>query len=153
MKRLLLLLAVLAPTAALLGQGVPSVHACSVGPEFDLVKDSEVIVGGRFTGWELGEDEVLPPEFYDAKESNIPLLDYATVTANMKVDRVYKGKAGYEIEITSGNTLQVYDHEPKYVWIGPSGACGAFGSDPTGVYAIMGLSNDKGDSVREFLPL
>jgi hypothetical protein len=59
----------------------------------------------------------------------------------MLVDLIFKGTAPAEITVTSGNTVNVYDHEPRYVWIGPSGACGAFGDDPTDKYAIIGLTN------------
>jgi hypothetical protein len=124
----------------------PEVYACSVGPDFDLVEDSDLIVAGRFTGWELDTDSGGAVQLYDPKQTGGKVLAYAGIRAIMRVDRVFKGNAPSEITVTSGNTVDVYDHEPKYVWIGPSGACGAFGSDPTGKYAIMGLSREDDGS-------
>lgn len=119
--------------------------ACSAGPDFDLVKDSDLIVGGRFAGWELDDQSGGFTQVYEPKQSEGLVLAYAGIRARMLVDRVFKGFAASEIVVTSANTLEVYDHEPKYVWIGSSGACGAFDSDPTGRYAIMGLwASDDG---------
>lgn len=140
MKRLLLFLLAVASTAIPLAPRATDVYAFSVGPDFDLVEDSDLIVGGRFTGWELDSDSGGAAQVYDPKQSGGLVLAYAGIRAKMAVDSVFKGTASSEITVASSNTLNVYDHEPKYVWIGPAGACGAFGSDPTDVYAIMGLS-------------
>ena len=139
MKRLLLPLALLASVALVVAQNAPEVLACSVGPDFDLVKDSDLIVSGRFTGWELDTESGGFAEVIDPEQSGGQVVAYGGIRAKMLVDRVFKGTASPEITVTSANTVDVYDHEPKYVWIGSSGACGAFDSDPTGRYAIMGL--------------
>jgi hypothetical protein len=117
----------------------PAAFACSYDADFDPVRDSEVIVGGRFVGWELIEDAIR----WDPKRGMNPPDDprfygpYDPIRLSMAVDRVYKGTAPANVEMVSGNTYNGGQ------WIGSSGACGAFDSDPTRRYAILGLTTDK----------
>jgi hypothetical protein len=136
MRRLLLLLLVVATTAMILPPGGATVaHACSGGGK--PVEDSDVIVGGRVAGWtrianftqfkggpELPFDD---PNWYGA---------YEPIRVELAVDRVYKGTAPPTVEIIDGSSLLGNQ------WVGASGACGAFDSDPTGKYIIFGLAID-----------
>lgn len=137
MKRLLIPLAALAIAGLLLPTGAPPAYACSVDPDFDLVAESDAIVGGRFTGWEIAG-------------ATDPSSLWVPVRVHMRVDRVFKGDVPSEIDIVDSRSLHDYsqfeDHDPKYVWAGASGACGAFDFDPTGVYAIMGLWEEEDGS-------
>ncbi|MEX1253974.1 MAG: hypothetical protein WEE64_06510 [Dehalococcoidia bacterium] len=109
--------------------------ACSAGPEYDPVATSDVIVEGRFLGY-----DVLP----DTPPGN---NNYLTVRVKMDVAHVLKGSvAGDVIALVDPFSLSLpLSGHTKYEWIGSSGACGAFNEDPTGQYAVMGLSrNDDG---------
>jgi hypothetical protein len=145
-KRWLVPLLVVAPVLAgiWLAEDKPT-YGCSYFG--DLVEDSDVIVAGRFSGWEL-DTGALGTHVYDPPLTGGLVVDSAGVRAEFAVDRILKGRADEEITIKSGNTVDVYDHEPKYVWVGPKGACGAFADDPTGKYAILGLSRDDEGSLR-----
>ena len=110
----------LAPTPA---------YACSAGPDFDPIATSDVIVEGRFLDWELAPDL----NRGDA---------YLGIRVEMAVQRVWKGQVAGEIitMVDSASLGPPYPGHDEYEWIGASGACGAFDADPTGLYAIMGLS-------------
>jgi hypothetical protein len=73
----------------------------------------------------------------------------------MSVDRVYKGSSAAEIELFAANTLSVSTQggASSYQWVGSSGACGAFDSDPTGGYFILGLFRDELGRLHPSLPL
>ena len=112
---------------AVLSMQTPSVHACSAGPDWDPVAESAVVVAGRLTGWEEVSDDVLP--------------NFKPIRVHMNVDRVYKGPPGLtDISFVDSASLYFTPSAPEdLMWAGSSGACGAFDSDPTGVYAVMGL--------------
>ncbi|MCH7698877.1 MAG: hypothetical protein IH865_08075 [Chloroflexi bacterium] len=112
---------------AVLSMQTPSVHACSAGPDWDPVAESAVVVAGRLTGWEEVSDDVLP--------------NFKPIRVHMNVDRVYKGPPGLtDISFVDSASLYFTASAPEdLMWAGSSGACGAFDSDPTGVYAVMGL--------------
>ena len=112
---------------AALSMQTPSVHACSAGPDWDPVAESAVVVAGRLTGWEEVSDDVLP--------------NFKPIRVHMNVDRVYKGPPGLtDISFVDSASLYFTPSAPEdLMWAGSSGACGAFDSDPTGVYAVMGL--------------
>ncbi len=117
-------------------------YACSAGPDFDPIAASGVIVEGRFLGYEVLPDAPLPGS--TGKGTNDA---YIPIRVDMTVERVLKGNvASSTIAIIDRRTLgPPYPGHDEYEWIGASGACGAFDADPTGFYAIMGLSqNDDG---------
>lgn len=126
--------------------------ACTVGPDFDPVATSDMIVEGRFLGIEVLPDAPLPgledePEGgkYDFESDA-----YVPVRVDMSVERVYKGEVATDvIAIVDPRTLgPVLPGSEEYWWIGASGACGAFDFDPTGWYAIMGLT-ERNDGTYE----
>ncbi len=143
---------VLASVGMLWGSVTPAA-ACSVGPDFNPVTESDVIVGGRITGWELIENF----ERLDPKTRQVPVDDpnyygpYDPIRAFMIVDRVYKGDVPGQIDLVAGNTL--WASGGAYSWVGASGACGAFDTDPTGQYWIMGLRIDEFGRYRPSRPL
>ncbi len=113
--------------AALSMQTTP-VHACSAGPDFDPVLESDVIVEGRFLSWEL------------APKANRTSI-FLAVRVEMAVERVWKGVVANDvISLVDRNTLERLPNEMDVRWIGSSGSCGAFNFDPTGRYGIMGLT-------------
>lgn len=121
-------------SAALLGVAAYSlaptpVYACSAGPDFDPIETSDVIVEGRFLDWELA------PELNRGDA-------YLGIRVEMAVQRVWKGQIAEEVitMLDSASLGPPYPGHDEYEWVGASGACGAFDADPTGFYAIMGLS-------------
>jgi hypothetical protein len=147
MKRLLLPLAALTIAGFLLPTSAQPAYACSVGPDFDPIASSDVIVAGRITGWELITDFVR----WDPKQSDQPLDDpryygpHDPIRLELAVERVYKGGLPATIEMVTANTLMVstQDGRTHYEWVGAIGSCGAFDFDPTGKYVVMGLSLDQ----------
>ena len=149
MKRVLLPLVVAAVAAGF--RSFPSSHAlaCSAGPDYDPVAASEVIVAGRFLGWEVIENV----RYWDERAEPAPVDDpnfygfnaFVPIRVRMVVDRVYKGTVQPEVEMVAGNTLLDGDvtSAVDYQWVGSIGACGAFDADPTGRYGVMGLAKDK----------
>jgi hypothetical protein len=119
-----------------------------VGPDFDPIASSAVIVGGRVTRWELIEGATKP----DFKTASEPLTDpnyygpYDPIRVHMVIERVYKGTASRSLEMVAGNTYS------RGQWVGGAGACGAFDFDPTGKYWILGLSVDNFGRYRPGLP-
>lgn len=132
--------------------GAPASYACS--GTIDPVEESDLIVGGRITGWELIEEfttwnprsgKPMPtddPNFYGF---------YQPIRLSMHVDEVFKGSAPTEIELIGANTYQLRDG--KGYWVGSSGACGAFDEDPTGKKWLLGLKEDDFGRLRPSLPL
>jgi len=157
MKRLALPLAALTLVGLWLSAGSRPANACSTGPDFDAVRDSEVIVAGRIIGWELIEnvtrwDHITEPEPYDDPNYYGP---YDPIRVGMSVSQVLKGSAPSKIDLVAGNTLLVQEEsgEDRYSWVGTHGACGAFSSDPTDMYAILGLRIDDFGRYHPSLPL
>ena len=127
-------LSVAGVSAAILGAAAYSlaptpVYACSAGPDFDPIATSDVIVEGRFLDWELA------PELNRGDA-------YLGIRVEMAVQRVWKGQIAEEVitMLDSASLGPPYPGHDEYEWVGASGACGAFDADPTGFYAIMGLS-------------
>lgn len=123
--------------------GFQDALACSVVEDFDLFESADVVAEGRLTGWEFEEGVRFPPEFFDDIQSNSPERD-VPFRVHMQVERLYKGHAPDLLDIVA-DSLDVYDHEPRYVWTGAYGACGAFTFDPTDTYVIVGLYERGGE--------
>lgn len=131
MPRLFLVAAVLlGPIAALMATPRPAL-ACSAGFDFNPVRDSEVIVAGRLSGWT--EVEGSPEERTSG---------YAAVEVPMRIERVIKGAAPSQIVLFDHASLTkeflTGAGRPRS-WVGSGGSCGAFNADPTGQYAVLGL--------------
>jgi hypothetical protein len=111
------------------------VYACTPpGPDFDAVALSDAIVEGRFLGYEPLTD--------DTKSAFTP------VRLDMDVERVFKGNlTPGPLAIVDPVSLMVLPSGEE-VWAGSSGACGAFDHDPTGKYAILGLSLEDNGTLR-----
>ena len=107
-----------------LSTGTTPAHACTPpGPEFDPVASSEVIIEGRILGY-----DVLPES---------PEFGIASIVLQMDVERVWKGLTGSSIRIVDNEALVRYPNETRW---GPGGLCNAFFEDPSGSYAILGVS-------------
>ena len=147
-------LATLIGVAALSIQTTP-VHACSTSEDFDPVAESDLIIAGRMLGFEIIEKNVVDtePAEQDKGKGNVG-SGFSRIQVEMTVETIYKGALeGPTITLTEGRSLVVYDHEPFHVWAGSSGSCGAFNSDPTGTYAILGLNRGDDGTYSPHLPL
>lgn len=125
----------------------PSGYACSVGPDFNPVESSDVIVEGRFTGYEILPDAPLPGLETNPKTGEPARDAYVPIAVSMRVERVHRGYVPTEeIMLVDPRSLSpVPSGESEYTWMGSGGACGTFNSDPTGQYALIGLTeNDDG---------
>lgn len=133
--------------------GAPPIHACSVGPDYDPVTASDVIVGGRITGWSVIKNATTwGPKANDPVPADDPnYYGLATpIRLTMAVDQVYKGRAPERLDMVADNTfVRLGNHD---YWVGSDGSCGAFDWDPTGQYWILGLSNDEFGRHRPGLP-
>jgi hypothetical protein len=103
------------------------VIACS-NPTYNLAKDSDVIVEGRYVSYEAGSPHP------------VALGEQVTETIGFAAARVLKGSV-------NGTTLTIVDQ----AWVGgpPSGSCGSAPSDPTGKYSIAGFLK-RGDGTFDF---
>lgn len=106
---------------------------CSAGNDWDPVAASDVIVGGRIAAWERRPDL---DGAYGAVELHIEIVD------------VWKGALRPNDEII--DTASFQDDLPGQAprWVGAAGACGALDHDPTGMYAVFGLSRDEQGYLR-----
>ena len=122
---------------AVLSTQPTSVYACSAGPDWDPFAESTIVVGGRLTGWEIESGE--------ARES-LPPGTFPPIRVFMDVDDVFKGPLGLtKLSFIDSRSLVVDAGGPGShdEWAGASGGCGAFDSEPTGIYAVMGLSKNN----------
>ncbi len=118
--------------------------ACSADPSFDPVAESDVILGGQITAW----------------TPLVPAIDrgmFVPVRLDMRIDHVWKGTldaAPRVVDETSLTLLPAIDDNGvvasgyRVIWAGASGACGALDEDPTGAYAVLGLSQQPDGSLR-----
>ena len=120
---------------------LPRAGACSC-PDCDGIRDSDVIVGGRITGWSLSED-VRFPELTDAQPLDISL----------EVDRVFKGAAPRDLVLYDPTSLSSYERNGERMWMGGSGGCQAFSRDPTGAYVVVGYNTIGVNAMRVSGPL
>ena len=118
--------------------GVRQALACSVGPDFDPVRDSDIIVEGRVLGY-----EILPNESGSAP---IP------VRVTLDVHRIFKGSVTTNV-LAMIDRGSLFPNQSGYTWSGSGGSCGAFNSDPTGSYGIMGLSQQEDGTYSTSGPL
>jgi hypothetical protein len=128
-------LAIIAVLVAHLFMVLPA-YACSVGPDFDPVAEADSIVGGRITAWERLPTEAGTP--------------FTPIRVSLAVDQQFKGAIGNTIQFTDRASL--LSSASAETWAGSSGACGAFDSDPTGQYMVLGLeTTPQGDYVASLM--
>lgn len=99
--------------------------ACSGRP--DILNDPDVIVGGRFTGWQAAPGQDTTAEQY-------------LVDVRMSVEQAYKGHVSGEIILVETLLFRRRMPDGSWGWMGGGPACGAFDRDPTGQYGVLGLS-------------
>lgn len=130
--------------ASIVTTGPRPALACSPGPDYDPIAESEIIVGGYITDWRPRHD-LIDPQM---------LPGFVPVEIELRVDHTWKGSydgghiiAGnsYREEVIS-NTGELWRH-----W-GGGGSCGALGGDPRGLYAVFGLSRDESGNWSPYLP-
>jgi hypothetical protein len=119
------------------------VLACSVGPDFDPIAESEVIVGGYIRDWRERPDVV---------SSVLP--GFMPVEIDLRIDHTWKDaydgapildRRSFRVEVVQ-NTGEMLRH-----W-GSGGSCGALGGEPEGMYAVFGLSRDEDGNWAPSLP-
>ena len=117
------------------------VFACSADSAFDPVAASDVIVNGQVLGW-------------TALPEGAGRGGFVPVRLEMRIDDVVKGSPDAAIvDQTSLMLLPTFDGQGavtgyRIQWSGASGACGALDEDPTGMYAVFGLSRQLDGSLR-----
>lgn len=116
---------------------VAPAYACSAGPDFDPVAESDVIVGGRITAWERLPTQAGSP--------------FTPILLTMTVDQPIKGDVGSTVQCIDPTSLSASGNGAT--WVGSSGACGVFDSEPSGQYLVLGLTNVPDGSYRSNLIL
>lgn len=107
-------------------------YACSVGPDYNPVADSDVIVAGRVLGWERGSSAAAP-----SPPAGSP---FVPIRVMLRVEQRFKGSTPAEIVVIDHASL--HELPGQSGWAGGAGACGSFDADPTGMYAVMGLTRN-----------
>ncbi len=99
MVRLLVLAAVAVVLAGslLTPRFARSVSACSAGPDYNPVADSDVIVAGTVLGWERGGSGALP-----SPPSGFP---FVPIRVALRVEQHFKGSTAAEIVISDQSSL------------------------------------------------
>lgn len=114
--------------------------ACSAGSDWNPVEESDVIVAGRISSYEL----------VDPTRTGL----YVPVELRMEIERVLKGRIAPGERIVDNTSLWVMtpaetgDGTTRYEWAGAGGACGALDEDPTGWYAVFGLGRVDDGTLR-----
>jgi hypothetical protein len=130
------------------GYATPTAVACSVGPGFDPVAISDVIVGGRIASFErLLVSQGTGETVGDAKGASW----FTPVVLDFEVQHVWKGQIGEDETIVDSNSLVVAEDpvsgDEQVMWRGASGSCGALDADPTGMFVVAGLSKEEDGSL------
>lgn len=133
---------VIGSVAALIAPPTRPAFACSAGPDYNPVAESEVIVVGRLTGWREA----------DASASSPDGSLYLSIRVTMAVERALKGSTPPAITIVDRASLlriPAQANRPEEMfWAGSAGACGSFDDDPTGRYAVMRLWREADGTYR-----
>jgi hypothetical protein len=116
-------------------EDVPSASACSC-PDCDGIRDSDVIVGGRITRWELSDREPYPER-----------IDALPLDVHLEIDQVFKGSAPRDLLLFDPSSLSAHQVNGERRWMGGSGGCQAFDSDPQGSYVVIGYDRDGPNSL------
>jgi len=144
-KRLLLPLSFLALTSVL-WESVTPAHACISDPDFDPISASDVIVAGRFTGWEPAPDIQIPEESREYVSPAVP------VRVHMAVDQTWRRDLPPQIDVVDVRAVDIDPRNGEYswrysVWEWPYLAGST--EPPTGKYVIMGLEDADDGTLRE----
>jgi hypothetical protein len=108
---------------------LPVAYACSAGPDFNPLTESDIIVGGRVRDWQPLHNQV-------ARDQFIP------IQVTLDVDQSFKGRPTDSITFVDVSSRQALS-TTEAIWVGGSGPCGAFDSDPIGKYVILGLTQEQ----------
>jgi len=131
-------LAVAALLTLLIWRGMPPqvASACSGGSDFDPIASSDIVVMGTITAWEKVSTPTLLPTFQPIR---------LTIT----VDQTLKGPHSATVHAYDVASL-INDAQGPISgrWAGSSGACGAFNTDPAGMYVFLGLHRDEDGTLR-----
>ena len=119
---------------------VRGVHACSGGPDWNPVAESEVILSGVIQGWEETTIEGFPEGAH-----------VKPIRVDLAVEERLKGEAPSRFSFVDTGSLTNVPAGQEPMWSGSSGACGAFNADPTGMYVFMGFSRDETGTRRSNL--
>ena len=144
MSRVAVVVALLVLSVGQAASWARPVFACSGGGALDQVAASDVIVGGQVLGW-------------TALPEGAGRGGFVPVRLEMRIDHAWKGSPGPPIvDSTSLMLLPTFDGAGvttgyRIEWAGSSGACGALDDDPTGMYAVFGLSRLPDGSLRTHL--
>ena len=140
-KRLLLSLVAIGPLLASIFTEPDSVLACSPAPNSNAYADSELIIGGWLGPWRIAPQPAVP--WPESNWSNQP------IQIDVSVVDVFKGSAPSSVYFYDGHSLKTEEVSAgkfENRWSQP-GECG-FIEDPTGKYAIMGLTKDDEGQYR-----
>lgn len=112
-------------------------RACSAGPDFDPVASSDVIVGGHVISYE----RLAGPAPAGGKGGSI----FTPVALNLEAQHFWKGDIVEGELVIDRRSLMVSSGAGggEARWAGASGSCGALDDDPTGMYAVFGLSRNS----------
>ena len=106
--------------------GVPAALACTPDPDYNPVRDSDIVVLGRVSHWVAAE--------YGKFDSQ-----YDPIRLEVHVSRVFKGEVPQTLDLYEGRSLR--REGGVNGWFGYSGTCGAFNSDPAGQWFIFALGS------------
>ena len=104
----------------------PAALACTPDPDYNPVRDSDVVVLGRVSHWSEAE--------YGRFDSQ-----YDPIRLEVQVSRVFKGDVPQTLDLYEGRSLS--REGGMNGWFGSSGTCGAFNSDPAGQWFIFALGS------------
>ncbi len=140
-----LVLSLLIVAGSALSLPVDDVLACSAGPDWDPIAESEVIVEGRIADWTARHD--LRPAV-DQKGQLEPST-FIPVELTLEVKHVFKGVLPGRFSFIDWASLTEYPGSPEgTAWNGGGGACGTFDFDPIGATVILGLNQGESGELR-----
>lgn len=132
-----LMLAALAVAAVLVSLSPRAALACSAGPDYNPVAESEVIVVGQLTEWRE-DDHIRFPALVGS--------GFVPIRLTLRVERVLKGSTPATLAVVDHASLRRQPPAPnlpeRTFWAGGAGACGSFDEDPTGKHAVLGLARN-----------
>ena len=143
---IVVLVAVPAVLVAMASVPVRTAYACSVGPDWDPVMQSDVIVVGRLTSWREAPEYRTAP--FPQEKGAWPFMP---VEVTMRVDQSLKGDVPSTLRFVDAGSLSTHDLPRR--WIGSGGSCGTFNEEPAGLYVVLGLRRHEDGSLRSSLPL
>jgi hypothetical protein len=147
MTRVVAAVCFLLAALSLAATGPRAALACSADESFVAIDASDVIVAGRITGWTRVPTPT-PTLAPGEKSSSAP---FTIISVQMDVEHLYKGATPALVTFLDAASLNETHGDQQ--WVGSSGGCGVFNSDPTGQYAVMGLTQADDGSYHDNLLL